>query len=193
MSQPKLKLTYFDTKGRAEITRLALAYGEISYEEFASKKPSLPLGQVPVIEVDGKTYPQSMALARYAARLSDLYPSDPLEALSVESVMDSLMELFPPMVDIVFIEKHEEKKKEKTEKFLGETIPYLLNAVEKMIVGKYVLGEKITLADLLIFDLLANCLSNFEKYGFKPSNWPKLEAIVNAVKHEPKISAYLEK
>merc|ERR1711862_361358 len=83
---------------------------------FASKKPSLPLGQLPVIEVDGKTYPQSMALARYAARLSDLYPSDPLETLSVESVMDSMMELFSPMVDIVFIEKDEEKKKEKTEK-----------------------------------------------------------------------------
>merc|ERR1711862_586541 len=81
----KLKLTYFDVKGRAEITRLALSYGDIpfederiSHEEFASKKPSLPLGQLPVIEVDGKTYPQSMALARYAARLSDLYPSDPL-------------------------------------------------------------------------------------------------------------------
>merc|ERR1712115_473027 len=96
--------------------------------------------------------------------------------------MDSMMELFSPMVDIVFIEKDE-----------GETIPYILNAVEKMIVGKYVLGEKITLADLLIFDLLANCLSNFEKYGFKSSNWPKLEAIVSAVKHEPKISAYLAK
>lgn len=187
-------------KGRAEFIRLALAYGDIkfederfSFEEFASKKPSFPFGQVPVIEVDGNTYPQSTAVARYVSKLSGLYPSDALEILQVESVMVSALELFPPMVDIVFLEKDEEEKKEKTVKYLGETIPHIFNAVEKMIVGKYVLGEKITLADICLFDLVVNNLSGFEPYGFKASSWPKIEGIINAVKQEPKLSAYLAK
>ena len=54
-SYPKLKLTYFNIKARAEPTRLALHIAgipfedkRIAHEEWPALKASMPLGQIPV-------------------------------------------------------------------------------------------------------------------------------------------------
>ena len=67
-----IKLIYFNLMGRAETARLILAQAGVSYEdkriekeEWPALKASLPMGQLPVLEVDGKTIGQSMAIARY--------------------------------------------------------------------------------------------------------------------------------
>ena len=57
----QLKLTYFDFHGgRGEPTRLALHIGGIAFEDhrfpgatFPEVRKTAPLGQVPVLEVDG--------------------------------------------------------------------------------------------------------------------------------------------
>lgn len=59
---PSLKLVYFDMKGRAEAIRLALHIGgipfedtRITYAEFTPEmKETLPFGQLPILEIDGK-------------------------------------------------------------------------------------------------------------------------------------------
>ena len=77
--------------GRAETARLILAYAGVEYEdkritfgkyfvlsvptqlifllseEMPELKPSLPFGQVPVLEYRGTTLCQSMAIARWAS------------------------------------------------------------------------------------------------------------------------------
>merc|ERR1719210_2105038 len=70
-SQQKLRLTYLDIKGVAEPVRLALFIGglpfedrRVSYEQILE----LPCGQVPVLEIDGEAFAQSMALLRWAGR-----------------------------------------------------------------------------------------------------------------------------
>jgi glutathione S-transferase len=40
----------------------------IPREEWPTMKPNTPLGQMPVLEVDGKMLGQSVAIARYLAR-----------------------------------------------------------------------------------------------------------------------------
>ena len=54
-SYPKLKLTYFNIKARAEPTRLALHIAgipfedkRIAHEEWPALKATMPLGQIPV-------------------------------------------------------------------------------------------------------------------------------------------------
>jgi prostaglandin-H2 D-isomerase / glutathione transferase len=73
-------------------SRASLAFGGIEYEDhrvqgadYAAVKPTLPLNHLPALEVDGVVYAQSMAMARYAGRLSGLYPTDAIEALKVFS------------------------------------------------------------------------------------------------------------
>ncbi|KAE9308873.1 hypothetical protein PR003_g20640 [Phytophthora rubi] len=114
MTQPQLKLTYFDIKGRAELTRLIFHYGGVTFTDnrvaradFPALKPTLPFGQVPALEVNGTSYAQSMAVARYAAKLSGLYPSDPVKAL-----------------------KDADKKAQKQKLFVDETAPKFFTALE---------------------------------------------------------------
>jgi glutathione S-transferase len=70
---PQLKLTYFDAPGRAEPIRVALHLAGIDFEdhrvqfpEFAALKSGggLPLGSVPVLEVDGCVFAQTAAILR---------------------------------------------------------------------------------------------------------------------------------
>ncbi|PIK61850.1 hypothetical protein BSL78_01181 [Apostichopus japonicus] len=71
---PSYKLIYFNWKGRAEGARYIfhLAGQEfedyrVTKEEWKQLKPKTPLGQIPILEVDGKQLPQSHAIRRYLA------------------------------------------------------------------------------------------------------------------------------
>lgn len=198
-NQPQLKLTYFDFAGRGEIARLALVQGGIAFdddrvtgEQFAARKASLPLGQVPVLEVDGTTYSQSLALARYGAKLGGLYPTDALEALRVDMVLETIKDLTPTMIDIVFYIKDESVKADKTKQLLTETLPRSLRALENLVTGRYFVGDRITLADVYLFDQVHNWITpNFASADL--SSYPKLRSIVADVKAQPNIAAYLAK
>ena len=67
-----IKLSYFDARGRAEISRLILAYAGVRYtdqrltgEQFGSVKAKLPWGQLPTIKYNGTMIAQSNTIARY--------------------------------------------------------------------------------------------------------------------------------
>lgn len=85
---PKYQLVYFNRQGRAEITRWAFAYGGIEFEnirvegpEWPTLKNQVPNGQLPYLQVEGKTnLSESMAIARFAARKGGLVGKNDLEA-----------------------------------------------------------------------------------------------------------------
>lgn len=92
-----LQLSYFDFHGgRGEPARLALAIGGIPFEDHRVKpadwpayKPSTPFGGMPVLTIDGRAISQSNSILRFVGKLSDLYPSDPLQALLCDEIMDA--------------------------------------------------------------------------------------------------------
>jgi glutathione S-transferase len=97
-SMPLHKLIYFDFPGKAAGLRLAAAHGGLEFEdhrfksrdELVAMKESgeLPYGQVPALSVDGKILAQSNAIMRYIGKATNLYPSDPIQAALVDSIMD---------------------------------------------------------------------------------------------------------
>lgn len=199
MAHPQLKLTYFNGPGRAELTRLVLHYGGISFaddriafDKFAELKLTLPLGQIPVLEVDDTVFSQSIAIARYAAKLADLYPTEPVEALRVDMIVDSIAELIEPTIAVLFREKDEGAKAEKTKQYLETSVPKIFKALEKMVQGKFFQGNKVTLADFMLFDFVTNGLTpGFT--AFSLDAYPKLSAAVANVQALPAIAAYLAK
>lgn len=101
-----IKLTYFPLAARAFPIRLCLRAAGIAFEDeripFAAlgerRGPTgvsddIPLGQLPVLSIDGKAYTQSMALARWAAKKAGLYPTDDLKALVVDEVTAAIDEV----------------------------------------------------------------------------------------------------
>ncbi|KAG6613579.1 putative glutathione S-transferase [Phytophthora cinnamomi] len=197
MAQPSIKLTYFDGKGRAELTRLIFNYGGVAFtddriarNDFPALKPTLPLGQVPVLEVNGTTYAQSMAIARYAAKLSGLYPSDPVKALKADMFSCSLGELVDAFINFVFKTADADEKARKQKVFVDETAPKFFTALEKLVEGKFVLGDQISYADVHLLDLVDNGIK-WAIPTFTLEAFPKLAAVVANVTADPKIATYL--
>jgi len=104
------KLYYFDLPGKGEAIRLALTYACIPFEDvrltpetFAALKENgtLAFGQAPALEVtteNGKNViVQSATILRYIGRIAQpdlLYPTDPVDAAAVDSVLDAEIDLF---------------------------------------------------------------------------------------------------
>ncbi|CAJ0919298.1 unnamed protein product, partial [Mesorhabditis belari] len=94
---PNYKLTYFDLRGRAEIHRQLFALAGVPYvdkrikpEDWPTLKPTTPFGQLPLLEVDGKPIPQSMAIARFLAKRFGFAGANDLEEAQIDALVDLL-------------------------------------------------------------------------------------------------------
>ncbi len=158
MSQ--LKLTYFDMHGgRAEPARLALHIGGIAFDDerfafadFAQVRKSTPLGQVPVLYVDGVAVTQSDAITRYVGKLTGLYPTDPFEALLCDEVMDGVEDANSKM-GATFGMSGDALKEARTALVSGP-IPLYLGWLQSQLQahgGAYFADQRLTIADLKVF------------------------------------------
>ncbi|MDJ0507844.1 MAG: glutathione S-transferase family protein [Crocosphaera sp.] len=175
----KPSLFYFnDGKGRAELIRLIFVCGKIpfndqrvSVSEYISMRDQgkLPFEQFPILIVGDQSISQSCAIARYAARMSGLYPSGDIEAALSDMVVDAWRDLLDLFYDcyvdrvtkegkLVMTMRSEGEKVEKLNRFFKIIFPVHLNTFEQMISNNsnssFLITNSITWADLAIFDLL---------------------------------------
>ena len=194
------KLYYFETRGRAEIARLIFAaagqkYEDIrwSHSEWPTHKGETPLGQIPVLEVDGVKIPQSMTIARFLAKQFQLAGRDNFEQAKVDAVVDTINDLAAAFTPIQ-LEKDPVKKQEATKKFFDEQLPKHLQNLEVLAKlygngGPYFVGNHLTWADLLLHRVSDTALgvdaNVLDKYPF-------LKQIRAEVEKQPKIAEYLK-
>eukprot|EP00178_Gracilaria_changii_P015130 TRINITY_DN423_c1_g4_i1.p4 TRINITY_DN423_c1_g4~~TRINITY_DN423_c1_g4_i1.p4 ORF type:complete len:214 (-),score=46.14 TRINITY_DN423_c1_g4_i1:3507-4148(-) len=201
---PTMKLTYFDLRGRAEPIRLAFVISgtdfeddRFSFESWKDIKPTTPYGSVPTLSIDGEVMAQSNALLRYVGKLGDLYPSDALDALKVDEVTDTVMDM--AMVLYGYRGDDQEKLKEQRNKFVTEAVPRYAAALEKRLElfgdGVYAVGGQISIADIVV-----TCFINGIKSGvfdFVPvdlfDEYSKLSAIHKAVMELPAVVEWYKK
>ncbi|KAG5876919.1 hypothetical protein JTB14_021362 [Gonioctena quinquepunctata] len=133
---PQYRVHYFDFTGRGEPIRMLLTYGGLEFDDIRIDKkdwprikPTLPLGQLPVLEIDGKLYPQTTAILKYLAKEVRLAGNNSLDDLKIDVAVDTLVDLQNKIYDFAF-EEDQEMKKIKEEKLYSETIPYYLKRLE---------------------------------------------------------------
>ena len=97
----KLEFIYFPIHGRAFMARSLIELAGIdckdtilSFEEFGKIKSELPLGQVPVLKVDGEMYCQTQAINAYLAKISNFPELSDLEALKCQMIIETTNEMF---------------------------------------------------------------------------------------------------
>lgn len=71
------------------------------FEQIDPAKPTNDGSQVPILEIDGQVFTQSMALTRYACDLAGLEPEDRVERLKVHSLL-ACSHLLPGLLSLVF-------------------------------------------------------------------------------------------
>ncbi|KAJ0400713.1 hypothetical protein P43SY_000618 [Pythium insidiosum] len=203
------RLQYFPLRSRGELIRLMYAYGGLPLEEvtiplgraYASIKPTLPFAQLPVMEIEGKRYAQSVAIARYAAKRVGLYPlDDHLAALEVDMIVDAVQDIVNPIIKGYFLERDAALREKNVMKLNKYRLPEVLGGIQTRVPSDatpdrpYFLGQKMSLADVAVFDVIENYLIP-EKDVFPidfTEAYPKLLDIVERVKREPAIASHLK-
>ena len=203
-----MKLTYFNGRGLAETSRVLLALAGQQYEdyryplniidwasfnmsrvEFDNDKKSGKLwksmDKLPTLEVDGEVIFQSKSIERYLAHRFDLMGSTPLEAAFIDSVCETIRDFkdgYPK------VRGSPAETETALQTYFSETLPPLLKGLNNIIQSKqssdasleetYVIGKKISLADIVIFLFLTDFCNYRELTLNAYENCDVLKAIV---------------
>jgi len=159
---PNIKLYYGPMPfWRAEISRLALHLGKVPFENVTSmnlqalrESGKATLGQMPILEVDGKTCVQTGAIARYCGKLSGLYPKDDdWAAAKIDEIIDTATDI-TVHVGKTFGMEAAAKAAARAE-LAATTLPKYLTALERIMTENgstgFFVGNKMTIADLAMW------------------------------------------
>lgn len=154
----------------------------LTFPEWATVKASgmAPLGQLPVLEVDGAAYTQSLPMSVYAAKLAGLYPTEPLAAFKADEVVAVVDEAWNKIAAT-------SKDKPETRVAYGEEVaPKYLALLEKRLGGaQFFGGAAPNYADLWVYVYVSFFASGFfdhVKTDFVERHAPAIAALVARVK-----------
>nr|QGZ00483.1 glutathione S-transferase sigma2 [Glyphodes pyloalis]UEN71124.1 glutathione S transferase-S6 [Glyphodes pyloalis] len=192
------KLHYFHLNGLAESIRYILHYAGEKFEDIRyaqadwpikSVKDSLPYGQLPLYEENGKSLNQSLAIARYVASKNNLLPTDPWEQALLDAVVFNVYD-FWSKAKVILFEQDPTKKAELKKQVLEEVVPFYLSRFEKELkAGNGFFGGKLTWADFIFVGIIetANLF-----YGESiEKKYPTVVALVKKIQTLPGVKEYI--
>ena len=174
---PQIELTYFNGRGLAETSRILLALANQPYtdtrfplqvvdwsthtferKEFEAAKASgklvKSLGKVPFLTCNGTTISQSKAIERYLARRFGFFGSTEEEGAQIDAFCEHIRDIKTAYQKARSVVDPDEKK-EAMHKFFTESLPETLqNVVKSLEVTKFVIGHKLSLADVTLYGLV---------------------------------------
>src|SRR5262245_37800292 len=164
----KPRLTYFASRGRAELTRLVLAEAGVDYDErlvgkdvdFPSLKASgqLPFEAIPVWdEPDGFRLAQSGAIATYLATKHGLRGATVREAAHCDQMLGAFDDVRAELRKLALAGPHERDLRRA--ELETKTLPRWLGWLDRLLAANrdgtaFVVGDGITVADLELYYLI---------------------------------------
>jgi glutathione S-transferase len=198
-------LTYFSSRGRAEMIRVLCAYAGIAYEERSlgvyhpvDKTPAflalratgvLPFDAVPLWEEpDGFRLAESTAIVRHLARTRGLYGKDAREAARCDMIVAAADDI---RIDLRRVLDLSPADRAAHRKALAETIlPRRLAHFEKLLgEAPFLVGDAPTFADLTLYVMSENLGDN--GYAAAYAAAPHLAAHAARLAERPGLARYL--
>lgn len=166
-------LIYFALNVRGEPIRAMLNHAKVNYDdrhvtfdEWPDLKSTVPSGQLPCLVLpDGTHMSQSLALSRFLGKKYGYYPEDAMEAYECDMLCDAYNDLLSKVYKPYFV-KDEAKREQMYPDIFEKALPKFLNNIEPIVErNKWLVGDKMTVADFWIGGLYTNMLAN-DKVGF---------------------------
>jgi len=193
------KLSYFNGRGLGEVSRLLFTAAGVPFtdnrveqKDWPAFKPQTPYGQMPVLEVNGKSYGQSGAIQRYLAREFGLFGSSEVEGLAIDGIVEAINDARKVFGE-ARQEKDEEAKKVKFAAYFKDVWPAWGAKLTSILAangeGKgFFVGSKLSLADIVIFNGLTFLQETDPTFL---NSFPLLTAHIARIGAIPKIAAYI--
>ncbi|XP_012062868.1 PREDICTED: glutathione S-transferase-like [Atta cephalotes] len=202
------KLTYFKDGAVGEPSRYLLSYCGIKFEdvrltmeEWPKHKSNMPMGQLPILEIDNKTYHQSRAIARFIAKKGNLYGSDEFEAMEIDATVDSMEDIRRVMGEYYWEQNPVFKAKLKETAL--QKLPFYLDKFEAQVKNNdgYFINGKV------MIDYMSNYRLSWPDFMWAAyserisfiltrdvnQDHPELKKLVEKIRALSKIKAYIEK
>ncbi|XP_038222282.1 glutathione S-transferase 2-like isoform X3 [Zerene cesonia] len=197
---PKVVFKYFEAKAVGEPIRLLLAYGgqefedqRIPFAQWPSVKPTTPFGQMPVLEIDGKQYAQSLAIARYLGRKYGVAGDNAEEEFEIDQMVDYINETRTKAV-VIHYEQDAELKEKKHAENAKNVYPVFFKKLDEVIKKNngHIAAGKLTWADF-IFAGLFDYFKLILRVPDLEKQYPSFQQVVDAVYTIPNVKAFSEK
>ena len=147
------------------------------------------MDKLPSLEVDGEVIFQSKSIERYLAHRFNLLGSTPLEAAFIDSICETIRDFKDGYQKVR--NAPAESKESVTQTYFSETLPPALCALDYIIKSRqlpdttleetFVVGKKISLADIVIFLFLTDFFDNKQLARNAYENCDVLKKIITNV------------
>ncbi|KAL7015378.1 hypothetical protein ACKWTF_016417 [Chironomus riparius] len=191
------KVYYFNFRGLAEPIRFMLKYNGTEFEDVRIErenwpewKDKMPMKQMPVLEIDGKKYFQSVSICRYLATKFGLSGKNADENLEIDSVVDTFVDMRLKVTQAFMLP--EDQKEAAMKKVLEETIPLYLSKLNSLAEENdgYLACKRLTWADIYVTSLSA--LINFIGKGQDLfATYPALKKVIDTVESIENIKKWI--
>jgi len=206
MSQPTI--TYFNSRGRAEVARLILELAGVPYTYHGVKdwntekaallaKGVLTYGQLPLYQEGDFHIVQSQAINRYLAHKHGLVGSNAQETAKADEVAEGFIDLGGKYAQVRYYTAEAERPAA-IKKFNAEVLPvwfaHFTTILSKNHEGKgFFVGNKITYADIIAFDMFWRVITLSDESKAELAKFPILHQFYDRIEATPKIAAYYAK
>ncbi|XP_072165685.1 glutathione S-transferase 1-like [Diadema setosum] len=200
------KLYYFDARSRGEPARMLFAlkgqkyedirfkYGGEEWPKMKNDKSRFPFGQVPTLAVDGTVIPQSRAIYRYLARKFGYYGNNAEEDRDIDVLCEIATDIeneIAPLFDEEDAEKREAALIKSRDTNLNKFFEFLSDHIQKSD-GIYLIGNRITLADLVVFNILDFFLDSVLVAKGYLDSYPVLLKYCKSIMDESQLTPYIK-
>jgi len=191
-------LTYFDFRGRGEVSRLLFAAGKMTYTEtrvsladWPALKPTLPYHTMPTLNVSGEIYAQSLAIQAFIAKETGFYPTNHRDALMVDQIAMAREDFFGAQSK--FFTQQDPVLRAEAFKVVLDNVPLFFGNFERYMnenthKSGWVVGTKMTIGDLILYEGAQGLLQNDPTF-LDP--YPLQKALRSKVESQDGIKQYL--
>ncbi|CAG9810421.1 unnamed protein product [Chironomus riparius] len=198
------KLTYFNFPALGEPIRFLLSYGGVEFEDnriewsnWHQIKGTTPLGQVPILEVDGQVFYQTIPICRFLGSKFNLLGDNEMENYQIDNVVQTITDL-RMKIEMVNFDKFSPPNviEEKRAQLKSESIPFFLKNLEDIASKNdgFLAVKKLSWGDLYFAAMIdymnwmmkGNLLEDFENLKKVYGNVMEIDGIKSYVEKRPK-------
>jgi len=192
------RLSYFDGRGLAEISRLLFAVSGTPFEDhrfpteadrktWLAAKESYPFEKIPELTYNGHRIPQSKAIERFLAKKFGLFGTSETETALIDGFSEQIR-------DAIIAYGGARGNDEKIAKFWAEDLPANFKILAKN-AGKngHFVGDKLSLPDVQFYYLTTSFFDAKDKMESCLAPYENLRKIRDTVANNERIKEYVSK